>query len=132
MSESSGQTWIYANFAGKRRKFQLRLKDIAELERLHNAGFAEIYTALVTLRWRVSHIRETLRLGLMGAGESEADATELMLYNFDDQPVGRYLQIAADICRAACDGVDAGNVDPEQATDQASKDAPATSPVSTK
>jgi hypothetical protein len=128
MTQNALSTAIYRDFAGRRRKFELRLGEIGELERICNAGIAAILTRLTYMQWRYDDIRETIRLGLMGGGASEADATMLALHYLDPRPKGEYLQLAADILSACIAGVEPGKDQGESE----SKDAPATSPPSMK
>lgn len=97
-------TWIIADFAGQRRKFELRIGEIGELERLTHSGIAAILTRLVSMQWRNDDVRETIRLALIGGGTSEAGATGLALYTLDVAPKGQFLQLAADILAACING----------------------------
>jgi hypothetical protein len=128
MTQNALSTAIYRDFAGRRRKFELRLGEIGELERICNTGIAAILTRLTYMQWRYDDIRETIRLGLVGGCASEPDATMLALHYLDPRPKGEYLQLAADILSACIAGVEPGKDQGESE----SKDAPATSPPSTK
>ena len=110
-------------------KFELRIGEIGELERVAQAGIGEIYMRMTGLRFRHADIRETIRLGLMGAGEIEATATSLVGFYVDPSPIGTHLQLAADILEACVNGVPPeGNVEGETVSQG---DAPATSSPST-
>jgi hypothetical protein len=128
MSEALLHTAIYRDFAGRRRKFELRLGEIGELERLCAAGIGAILLRLSTMQWRYDDIRETIRLGLQGGGASEPDATSIALNYVDARPKGEFLQLAADILNACIVGVEPGKAQGETKE----HDAPATSPLSTK
>ncbi|ATQ67733.1 MULTISPECIES: gene transfer agent family protein [Methylosinus] len=122
------QTCIHADLAGRRRKFELRLGEIGELERLCNAGIGAIYMRLVSMQWRNDDIRETIRLGLMGGGASEPDATMVVMRYIDPEPKGRHLALAASILSACIEGAPEGNAEGEGPKSDASE----TSPPSTK
>jgi hypothetical protein len=128
MSEALLHTAIYRDFAGRRRKFELRLGEIGELERLCAAGIGAILLRLSTMQWRYDDIRETVRLGLQGGGASEPDATALAIRYVDARPKGEFLQLAADVLSACIVGVDPGKAQGE--TEKSG--APATSPLSMK
>lgn len=98
-------TTYWAPFAGQKRAFRLRLGEIEALEGLCRAGIGEIALRLVGQTYRLADVRETLRLGLMGGGMSEPAATAIMMANFDDAPMGQYVEIAAFVLSAALAGV---------------------------
>lgn len=128
MSAPLLHTCLYRDLAGRRRKFELRLGEIGELERICNAGVAAILLRLSTMQWRYDDIRETIRLALQGGGLSEPDATAIALHYLDARPKGEFLQLAADILNACIMGVEPGKAAGE--TEQSG--APATSPPSMK
>lgn len=123
----TSRTAHFAPFAGRQRKFQLRIGEIGELERLCNAGIGEIMLRLAAHRFRFADIRETVRLGLEGGGASEPEATAVVMRSIDVSPLAEHLQLAADILSAAVSGV------PDTGKDQAtgSDVAPVTSPPGT-
>ncbi|MGY2051680.1 gene transfer agent family protein [Methylobacterium sp. JK268] len=124
MRTDTSRTAHYADFAGRRRKFELRLGEIGELERRAGAGIGEIMVRLAAHRFYAADIRETVRLGLVGGGEDLAGAEALMRYSVDGFPLSEHLQLAADILAAAVTGVEPeGNGGTEGRSD-----APATSP----
>lgn len=126
MSEvDTSRTAIDRLFAGRSRRFQLRIGEIGELERICGAGIGEIMLRLAAHRFRAADIWATIRLGLEGGGEREIVATGLV-ERYQSQPLGDYIQLAADIISAAVAGVPP----PKPATEGASDD-PATSPSST-
>lgn len=48
--------------------FQLNIAELEELQELTDAGPEEVFHRISEGRWRVADIRETIRLGLKGAG----------------------------------------------------------------
>ena len=123
----TSRTTIDRPFAGRRRRFRLRIGEMGELERLCSAGIGEIMVRLAAHRFRAADIRETIRLGLEGGGAAEPEATALVMRYLDEAPLGEHLQLAGDILSAAVSGVEveAGNEHGERS------DSPATSPHST-
>ncbi|ACL56993.1 gene transfer agent family protein [Methylobacterium nodulans] len=126
MSETdTSRTLVRAPFGGRERSFQLRLGEIAELERLCNAGIGEIMLRLATHRFGVNDVWEPIRLGLEGAGASAVEAQALVMrYHPPVYPVADFLDLAAQIVRAAVSGVPQGKAE----TEGGSAAAPETSP----
>lgn len=99
-------TTIYRGpFAGRDRNFRLRLGEIEMLEVAGRAGIGEIAMRLTAGLYRLSDIRETIRLGLLGAGESEVTATALVMDHFDDKPVHQFVELAGLIIHACVAGI---------------------------
>ncbi|WP_424360251.1 gene transfer agent family protein [Methylocystis parvus] len=122
------QTCVYAQFAGRRQKFELRLGELGELERLCRAGVALIFGRLVSETWFYDDVRETIRLGLMGGGASEVDADMLIERYVDAGPKRIHVALAASIISAFIDGVDV----PKGEGEKEASAPPATSPPSMK
>lgn len=119
-------SYVYADFAGRKRKFELRLGELAELERMRDAGIAAILNRLVSERWFYDDMREPIRLALIGGGESESMAQMLVENYVDKGPKRLHLTLAASIIVAFIDGID-----PKDAGETENQGAPATSPPST-
>lgn len=98
-------TAVYRPLGNKRRKFELRIGEIGEIERLCNAGLGAIQLRLATMGWRYDDIRDSVRLGLIGGGASEAEAETLCVAYVDGRPRGACLQIANDVISACISGV---------------------------
>src|SRR5215813_4879389 len=60
------------------RTYRLRIGELLELQDKCDAGPAEIFRALSNQSWRFNHIRETIRLGLIGGGETPQKALALV------------------------------------------------------
>lgn len=101
---STAQTLLVRPFAGRERRFQLRLGEIGELERSSRAGIGEITERVIAGRFYAADIWDTLRLGLEGGGMDEPEATAL-LARFRDKPLLPYVGLASDILAAAIAGV---------------------------
>src|SRR5262245_43932089 len=87
-------------------KFNIaKLKCILELEEKCEVGVAEIYQRISTGKWRFNDIRETLRLGLIGAGMRPDQALRLINRYCDDRPWTESLLTAQAVLIAAMVGV---------------------------
>jgi hypothetical protein len=76
-----------------------------ELEEKCGAGLSEIMQRLLTDRWKINDVRETLRLGLIGGGTKPEDAKKLLRRYFEDTPIGEHVPVARVILMAAILGV---------------------------
>jgi Phage tail tube protein, GTA-gp10 len=70
-------TKVTLEFAGKRRSFQLCVDQLAELQEITGFGPSWIKARLETGQWHTKEISETIRLGMIGAGETPAEAEKL-------------------------------------------------------
>lgn len=57
--------------------FQITIGGMEELQELTDAGPEEIFARIVDGRWRQADLRETIRLGLIGAGVDQFKALAL-------------------------------------------------------
>ncbi|MGX5777467.1 gene transfer agent family protein [Methylorubrum zatmanii] len=128
MKTDTSATALYADFAGRTLKFELRIGEIGELERRCGAGIGEIMVRLAAHRFYAHDVVEPIRLGLVGGGLSPADAETLMRFNVHGRPLAENLQLAGSILEAAVSGVP---VPGKPATEGTSDVAPETSPSST-
>lgn len=88
-------------------KFNIaRLKCVLELEEKCGAGIAEIFQRIQQGRWKFNDIRETLRLGLIGAGESPDKALRLINRYCDDRPWAENVLPAQAVIIAAMVGIE--------------------------
>lgn len=58
--------------------FQLNIAELEELQELTDAGPEEVFHRVSEGRWRVADIRETIRLGLKGAGMAPLNARAMI------------------------------------------------------
>lgn len=124
----TSRTALTRPFAGQSRRFQLRIGELGELERVCSAGIGEIMVRLAAHRFYHADIRETVRLGLEGGGMSEPEATALVMRYVDPAPLSEHIALAGRILNKAVSGVEM----PEGNDDGEGNDAsPATSPLST-
>jgi len=81
---------ILRPFAGERRKFALKVKQIDELQRLCGAGIGEIVARLHNGNFYVRDVYDTIRLGLIGGGDvDEIKAFSLCETYIDGSPLAR-------------------------------------------
>lgn len=69
---------VSAPFGGAVRRFRLTIGGAEELEEKCDAGLPMIARRLTTGEWRLRDVRETLRLGLVGAGMEDTAAMVLI------------------------------------------------------
>ena len=91
------------------RDFRLGIGQLEELQERTDAGPEELFNRLRTDRWRTADIQQTLRLGLIGAGESVTRAAVLVERNAS---VGNLIEWK-DHCRAILYAAMAGAPDEE-------------------
>lgn len=132
MSADTSATAVYAEFAGQRRKFELRLGEIGEMERRCGAGIGEIMVRLGAHRFYAHDVIEPVRLGLIGGGEPPHVVEALMRFNVHGRPLVESIGLAAAICQAAVTGVSMpSGGDAEGKAETEGHDAPETSRCST-
>ncbi len=129
-------TRIERPFAGRIRAFDVAPLGIIErLERACGAGMGEIlgrlqgrgFNALTGMPdpvFRHADIRETIRLGLAGAGASDADATEWVVEAIDGRPIAQHLGLATEIMVAYFFGLDDAQKKEDGAAGAAAAPAP--------
>lgn len=115
-------TAVYRQLGGRDCRFELRLGEIRELERLCGAGIAAIYARVAMLQFKIDDIRETIRLGLIGGGTDHPEAEAIVRFSVDGRPVNNSVQLAADILKAIFEGVE-----PVKTSGADASGAPATS-----
>ncbi|MCJ2132450.1 gene transfer agent family protein [Methylobacterium sp. E-045] len=123
----TGRTVVDAPFAGQERRFQLRIGEIGELERLTGVGIGATFMRLGSHQFSVREVWDVIRLGLEGGGTSAVEATALVM-RYQDQPLMDFLPLAGRIIAAAVNGVPPGKSETEGTGESLD---PATSPSST-
>jgi Phage tail tube protein, GTA-gp10 len=104
-------------------KFNIaKLKCILELEDKCGVGVAEIYQRISTSKWKYNDIRETLRLGLIGAGMTPDKALRLINRYCDDRPWTESLLAAQAVLIAALVGVPGDDLEKKAETERAKED----------
>lgn len=89
-------------------RFQLPIKGLEEIqERCGDVGPPVIHNALLTQTWKVSYIREPIRVGLIhGSKLKPAEAFKLVQRYVDERPLMENVPYAASIIGAALYGVE--------------------------
>lgn len=121
---------ITRDWADGTYSFRIAYGQWLELQESCHAGPLEIYTALLMRRWRVEHIREIVRVGLIGAGTDPATALRLVKRHVEDRPIMESVEIALNIVAAAL-AIPAGEPKPGEAEAATSASTESTSPLST-
>lgn len=91
-------------FGDGKHDFQLRIGELEELQELTDAGPEEVFHRISEGRWRVADIRETLRLGLKGAGMEPIKARALVDRYADTGQLADHKVLATAIIAAALVG----------------------------
>lgn len=78
---------VELDWHGETHRFRLDVAGIRDLERACDAGLEQILRRLQTGDWRHADVRETLRLGLVGAGLAEAKAAPIVVRLVDRKPL---------------------------------------------
>lgn len=113
MSEAdTSRTMVTAPFAGRECDFQLRLGEMAELERLVGHGIGAIFMRIAGHTFSHREVWDTIRLGLEGGGMSSIAASALVL-RYQNEPLMDYLSLAGQIVAAAVNGVPKGKAETE-------------------
>jgi hypothetical protein len=108
----TSRTLVTAPFAGRECRFQLRLGEMAELERLCGSGIGAIFMRLGTHQFSHRDIWDTIRLGLEGGGMSGLAASALVV-RYQNEPLMDYVPLAGQIVAAAVNGVPKGKAGAE-------------------
>jgi len=104
-----------AYFGDGEKTFALTDTMIRELEHKAGVGIGLFYQRVVAAQFFVTDLVETIRLGLIGAGMSPADAQRLVDTYATDRPLAETVPLALDILNARWGG--------EPITDEGQDDA---------
>ncbi|MCQ0987547.1 gene transfer agent family protein [Jiella marina] len=86
--------------------FQLRLGELRLLQEKCDAGPQHLYQRLGDGTWRVDDVRETLRLGLIGAGMEQQKALDAITRHVDTVPWLENVPTARAVLAAVLVGVE--------------------------
>lgn len=118
-------------FGDGEHTFRLPVAQLLELQEKTEAGPLELYDRLRGRNWRVTDLRETIRLGLIGGGMAPADAVRMVQRYVDGRPLLESVTVAAMVIMAALampEAVEPGK--PEAATEMGvSPPSPSTEPA---
>lgn len=93
-----------AYFGDGEKTFALTDTMIRELEHKAGVGIGLFYQRVVAAQFFVTDLIETIRLGLIGAGTSPADAQRLVDTYATDRPLAETVPLALDILNARWGG----------------------------
>ena len=85
--------------------FRLGIGEIRALQEKTGAGPSTLRRRLISGDWFIDDVRETIRLGLIGAGLSPGEALAKVRRGVDNRPFGEAVVLAATIIAAAVVGV---------------------------
>jgi hypothetical protein len=125
-----GRTIVDADLAERRRRFELLLGEMAELERLTGSGIGAIFMRLGSHQFTHWDVWDTIRLGLEGGGMPAIEASALVLRH-QDEPLIDFLPLAGAIVAAAVNGVPVEAGVGKPVAEGSTPTPPATSPPST-
>ncbi len=127
------RTAIRKPFAGQERTFDLRIGEILALERACDAGIFGILHRIAAHQARLADIRDTIRLGLIGGGSSDGEATRLVMDAVDNRPLVEALPLAAEILHSVVNGLPPVEAEKDDAAGktEAESQTPAGSPPTT-
>lgn len=97
---------VELNFADGKHAFRLRIAELIELQEKCDAGPAYIRQRLISGHYLVQDVRETIRLGLIGAGMPSPEAVSLVARYVDEKPLEDNIMLAEIIVTAAVIGVE--------------------------
>lgn len=95
---------IEAPFGGAIRRFRLTIGGAEELEEKCDAGLSLIARRLISGEWRIRDVRETIRLGLVGAGESD-QAAMILIQRYAEHGLEALRILAVNILAPVLQGV---------------------------
>lgn len=108
-------------------EFRLPIAQLLELQEKCDAGPGEIYGRLVGGTWRVQDLTETIRLGLVGGGQSPVEAMMLVRRYVHARPLQESVQPAQMILLASLVGVP--DDEPETGTPEGKETGETTMPA---
>lgn len=95
---------IELDFADGTYRFRLAIGQLAELDEKTDRGPLELLSMIDNHTWRPLHVREVIRIGLIGGGTAPAKATVLLKRYLDDMPWVNWLPVARAVLFAAIAG----------------------------
>lgn len=112
-------------------RFRLPIGQLRELQEKCSAGPAEILLRIVSQKWLIDDIRETVRLGLIGGGMPPVTASALVKRYVDERPLFENTRPAQVILMAALAGVEDEPTGKEETPEAATENTGSNSPLST-
>jgi len=123
---------IELDWADGKHKFNIaKLKCVLELEEKCGCGIAEVVNRLRDGRWHFNDIRETIRLGLFGAGMMPDRALALTQRYVDDRPWAENVLVAQAILYKALVGQPGDNPEKKAEAERTEENRSSTTRVDT-
>ena len=97
-------TTLRTDFGGEVHPFRLTPPMIVELERLTGAGIGSLFDRVVNRRFGFADVRETIRLGLIGADMTPREASALVEAYVDKRPIAESYVLAVAVLDALFTG----------------------------
>lgn len=91
-------------FNGQRTMFKLAWRELMKIQEACDAGPYVVLDRLVSGRWRLQDISETIKWGLIGAGMDQGDALKLVETDVETRPPLENLVIAQKVLGAGVVG----------------------------
>jgi hypothetical protein len=101
---ADGSARVETAFGGETRVFRLGIDELRLLQAKTGYGPERLFTRLATGDWFVDDIRETIKLGLEGAGMKPADAHVLVVRYVEKRPLSESIPVAMTALAAALRG----------------------------
>lgn len=121
---------VTLDWADGEHSFRLRIGEIRELEHKTGRGIQHVMRRISDGEWFVDELRETLRLGLIGAGMAPPQALKLVRRYVEERPLIESIQPALAVLVAALSGFEAARP-AKKAKPAKRKTTASTSPAST-
>lgn len=97
---------IDLDFGDNTYRFNIaKIGQALELEQKCDAGISEILDRVRSGKWRLQDIRETIRLGLIGGGQTPINAMQIVKAYVDERPWAESVPVALTVLLAAMIGV---------------------------
>lgn len=100
---------VTLDWADDEHSFCLRLGELRELQDKTGVGPQKLMRRVAEGDWHVDDLRETLRLGLIGAGMSAPEALKLVRRYVDERPLIESIQPALAVLVAVLSGFEAAS-----------------------
>lgn len=95
---------VTLEFAGEERPFRLGFAELARLQEARDEGPFMTFSRLHSANWRLEDLREVIRLGLIGGGMSEGEASRLVKREVEGNPPFLNLAVAMKVMAAGFKG----------------------------
>lgn len=122
---------LTCKWADGEHSFRLGLKEIFELEAVCERGLGGILRQIGARDWHYRYVRETIRLGLIGAKVRPLRALQLVEMYIDEGSIAEAINVAAEILAVTLDPPEDVKKKPDETTESGTSTSPSTQPTST-